>query len=319
MKTAVIIGSEGQDGRYLSQTLLKHSFQVTGLDQQGIRRNGGELRTEASVDILDFSAVSRFVQDEKPDHLYYLAAHHHSSQDHPGDHHRLIEQSFAVNVKGLSHFLEAVRGFSPATRIFYAGSSRMFGLARDSQQNESTPFNPQCIYGITKLAGAQLCQYFREKFHVFACTGIMYNHESPLRGHQFVTQKIVQTAWRIKQGLEDRLVLGDLNSRVDWGFAGDYVRAMMLMLELPRPEDCVVATGETHSIRDFVEESFKLMGLQWQDFVVENSAVLNDQGSRSVLCGDSRKLRSLTGWEPEVDFWGLVKLMAEEVMKNDKK
>jgi GDPmannose 4,6-dehydratase len=305
MKHAIVVGSEGQDGRLISDLLRKSGCEVLGIGRRG------------AVDILDPAAVSDAVGKFQPQEIYYLAAVHHASQDHsdskPG---ALLRDSFRVNVDGLLNFLDAARSHTPKARLFYAASSHVFGLPVRSPQDEITPLNPACAYGITKVAGIQCCRFYREKHGVFAACGILYNHESIYRRPEFVTRKIVSSAARIQHGKEDKLILGDLSAKVDWGYAPDYVDAVRRILQLPEPQDFVVATGIEHSVQEFVEIAFSSLGLDWRKYVTEQRSIALQR--REGLVGDSSKLRRLTGWTPTLDFERMVRLLAAQAEEADR-
>lgn len=294
MKRALIVGGHGQDGQLLQIRLQSEGTIVTVLG-----------RGDVVVD--EFEAVLAHVASA-PDEIYYLAAYHHSSQDAMElNELDLYRRSRSVHVDGLMNFLEAIRQSAPQTRLFYAASSLIFGTSASEMQNELTAINPRCFYGITKAAGLQCCRLYREKHGVFAVGGILFNHESPLRQPKFVIPKIVRAAVAIARGSEERLRLGDLAARVDWGYAPDYVDAMSRILRLPSPDDFVIATGETHSVQSAVEMVFKHLGLDWREHVEESPNVLTR--NRAVLCGDARKLRIATGWAPSMSFPEMLKLL----------
>ncbi len=304
MNRVVVVGAGGQDGRILYERLLAAGCAVLGIARDSIRST--EASTPVSIDITDRRQVQAIVADWRPDEIYYLAAYHHSSQDHMGgDAVEVFEKSHAVHVRGLLHFLEAIKNCRPATRLFYAASSLVFGNVLSAIQDEQTPLNPRCIYGITKTSGVHCCRFYRETHGVFAAAGFLYNHESIYRQEKFVSQKIIRAAAEIAAGQRDQLVLGDLSARIDWGFAPDFVDAMVRILALPEPSDFVVATGEAHSVREFVEIAFRLRGQDWKAHVVEDPALL--QRRRSPLIGDASKLRAATGWKPSVTFPEMVK------------
>lgn len=296
MKTAVITGSAGQDGTYLTEHLSRLGYTVVGLDMG------------TSVNITDAAQIAHLVQQTQPAEIYHLAAYHHSSQDKLTNDLEVFRGSTAVHCLATANFLEAIRQHSPATRFFFAASCHVFGPPPTPVQDETTALNPDGIYGITKQAGWRLCHYYRDKYRVFAAVGILYNHESPLRSPGFVTQKIVQAAVAICAGQQDKLTLGDLDAQVDWGFAGDYVDAMHRILQLPAAEDFVVATGATHRVGEFVEETFRAVGLDWRKHVLVDPSLLR-QSNRLPLVGNSSKLRRMTGWAPRTSFSELVQMM----------
>ena len=297
MTGAVIIGAGGQDGRLLGEQLEQAGASVVRLGR-------------GDVDLLDRAPIDTLVRQHQPREIYYLAAHHHSSEDTlGGDEAALFRTSLDVHVTGLVHFLEAIRTHSPATRLFYAASSHVFGQSEQPLQNEQTPCNPTCVYGITKTAGLHCCRYYRSAHGLFAAAGILYNHESPHRGPKFVSQKIISAALAIAAGHQERLVLGDLCARIDWGYAPDYVDAMRRILALPQADDFVIATGEQHSVQEFVEIAFAAVGMDWREHVVEDSGRITKQ--RRSLAGDASRLRTATGWQPSVTFRRMVQLLIE--------
>jgi GDPmannose 4,6-dehydratase len=287
MSRALIIGSRGQDGTLLTSFLAASGWEVDGVGKE-------------DLDVCRPDAV-KTVLARGYQHIYYLAAYHHSSQDSavPGDR-ELYKKSSEVHVIGLINFLEGIRYVSPASRIFYAASSMVFGSPVQEPQNEDTPFAPLCIYGISKTSGIYLCRLYREKHGVFASSGILFNHESPLRQRKFVIPKIIHSAIAISRGSHEKLHLGDLSARVDWGYAPDYVDAMHRILCLDQPEDFVIATGENHFVQEVVEIVFTALGLDWRDHVLESPSILTRQ--RTALRGDSSKLHKATGWKPTVGF-----------------
>lgn len=303
MTRTIIVGSAGQDGRLLFGRLFREKQPVAGIERNGVRVVENE--SMRPVNILDRAQVDAAVQAFKPTRIYYLAAVHRSSEQHAGDPHRHFERSFAVQVTGLLHFLDAMRRHAADARLFYAASSHVFGRPAGKMQDESTPMNPVCVYGITKAAGAQLCRHYRDEHDVHASVGILYNHESPLRQPQFVSQKIVRAARAIRDGSDAKLILGDLDARIDWGYAPDYVDAMVRVLEQDEPDDYVVATGEAHSVREFADIAFDEAGLDWREHVRQDSLLLTKE--RRELVGDASRLRQRTGWQPSISFETMVR------------
>jgi len=312
VKRSLIVGSRGQDGRLLRDLLNRAGHEVHGLIRPGleIRQPG-----ETARDLLDENDMRSLIGDLKPDEIYYLAAFHHSSESERPAEIELFKRSFAVNVHGLLNVLESVRLVSPSSRVLYAASSHVFGDGASSPQDEQTPLAPTNIYGISKTAGIHACRHYRVQNRVFASAAILYNHESPLRRPEFVSSRIVRGALEIKKGKTDRLVLGNLSAEVDVGYAPDSVDAMWRILQQPIPEDFVVATGELHSIREFVEIVFELAGLDWKRCVTENSGVI--QRSPVALKGDARKLREKTGWCPSVTFREMVTRLWREASRKE--
>lgn len=313
MKTALVVGSQGQDGTYLTRYLVSKRYRVIGISRHGLE--GNVTKKPRTVNILKAKDVSDVLSDFAPDEIYYLAARHHSSQDRKGNDDALFQKSLDIHVRGLCNFLEGMRGLCPKARLFYAGSSHMFGRPESPVQNEQTPLNPVCIYGITKTAGTHTCRFYREKYGLFISVGILYNHESPLRSEKFVSRKIVRAAIAISRGEQKELVLGKLNAVIDWGFAGDYVEAMHKTLNVSVAQDYVIASGKAHTVEQFVRAVFKKLNLDWKQYVREDLNVLHGR----VDChwqGDSSKLKRLTGWKPGTDFIGLVNLMVDAGLKD---
>jgi GDPmannose 4,6-dehydratase len=295
LKTAVIIGCDGQDGTIATDLLKQKQYQVLGIGRGH------------PVDITRKQDVFTFLQTSKPDEIYYLAACHQSSQDQLPETSELLEMSLSINVQGLLYFCEGVRKFTPQTKLFYASSSLIFEGTISPIQDEQTPYSPKSIYGMSKLNGLLLCQYFREQYGVFASCGILYNHESVYRRENFISAKITKAALNIKQGRQDVLMLGDLNAAVDWGYAPDYVQAMHLILNAQKADDFIIASGEKHTVREFVEIAFKHLGLDWQQYVREDTSLVAKK--RKCLIGNPQKLTQATGWRPSVDFPEMIKLL----------
>jgi GDPmannose 4,6-dehydratase len=257
--------------------------------------------------------VEHVISDWAPDEVYYVAAVHQASGDAvPPDDVELFERSHAVHVTGLLHFLEALSE-RRAGALFYAASSLVFGLPAESPQDETTPFRPRDIYGITKTAGAQACRYYREARGVRASVGILFNHESPLRRHNFVSQRIVLGAVAIAGGNQSKLTLGNLSARIDWGYAADYVRAMTLIVRNATPDDYVIATGETHSVQEFAEIAFRRLGLDWREHVVEDRRIITREST--VRVGNASRLRERTRWCPSVTFTEMVESLVDAAAK----
>ncbi|MCX5680655.1 MAG: GDP-mannose 4,6-dehydratase, partial [Candidatus Omnitrophica bacterium] len=240
MKRAVIVGANGQDGRLLYDLLLKQRYSIVRIDKDRVHYPSNTLFKR--VDICRYDEVARFVRKFQPHEVYYLAAFHHSSENLPDKNLELLRRSYDVHVGGLANFLEAIKDFSRKTRLFYAASSHIFDQAKGKLQDENTPQNPVCIYGITKAAGLALCRFYRRRYNIFAATGILYNHESTLRNENFVSMRIIKGAINVKNGKQKELVLGDLSAVIDWGYAPDYVRAMHLIINSKMAEDFIIAT-----------------------------------------------------------------------------
>jgi GDPmannose 4,6-dehydratase len=310
-KTALITGITGQDGSYLAELLLKNGYTVIGGVRRASTTNYWRIEhlldqiTLKPVDLLDQLSLIRLIDDVKPDEVYNLAAMSFvpASWDQP-----MLTGEY--NAQGVTRVLEAIRQVDPTIRLYQASSSEMFGKVREVPQNEATPFYPRSPYGVSKVFAHYITVNYRESYNLYAVSGILFNHESPRRGLEFVTRKVTETVARIKLGMADSLSLGNLDAQRDWGFAGDYVRAMWLMLQQPQAEDYVVATGESHSVRELVEVAFGHVGLDWQKFVRLDPRLLRP-AEVDHLIGDSSKARTALGWRPEMDFTGLIKLMVD--------
>jgi GDPmannose 4,6-dehydratase len=310
MARALIIGCNGQDGRLLFERLDRDGWALLGIGRGTVRRNAAAHDAPAQpVDILDHDAVERAVAGFAPAAVFYLAAFHHGAEDRPADDAELYRRSHDVHVRGLLNVLEAVRRHAAGVRLFYAASSHCFGAAAAPVQDETTPLRPRDPYGITKAAGIQLCRLYRADHAVGASAGVLYNHESPLREPRFLSTKIVRGAVAIARGRRDPLVLGNLAARVDWGYAPDYVDAMIRIVAHATADDFVIATGQAHTVEDFVALAFKRLGLDWRAHVETDRALIAKPAV--ALVGDSAKLRRLTGWAPSVSFADMVGLLVE--------
>lgn len=310
-KRAVITGVTGQDGSYLAELLLAQGYEVVGVVRRSSAPNFSRIQhlldriTLRPADLLDQLSLIRLVSEVRPHEFYNLAAMSFvpASWDQP-----LLTGEF--NAQGVTRVLEAIRHVDTSIRLYQASSSEMFGKVREVPQTELTPFYPRSPYGVSKVFGHCITINYRESYDLFACSGILFNHESPRRGLEFVTRKVTDAAARIKLGLADSLKLGNLDASRDWGFAGDYVRAMWLMLQQPKPDDYVVATGLSHSVRQLVEVAFERIGLPWEQYVTIDPMFLRP-AEVDHLIGDSAKARRELGWEPKVDFRALIHMMVD--------
>ncbi len=311
MPTALITGITGQDGSYLAEFLLDKGYEVWGLARRAstdsherIDHILDRLRL-VQGDLLDQPSLTAALEQAEPDEVYNLAAQSFvpTSWSQPV----LTAEFTAV---GVTRVLEAIRQVNPRIRFYQASSSEMFGKVRQTPQDEMTPFHPRSPYGVAKCYGHYITVNYRESYDMFCASGILFNHESPRRGLEFVTRKVTDGVARIKLGLADRLALGNLDAQRDWGFAGDYVRAMWLMLQQRKPDDFVVATGEAHSVRRLVELAFACVGLDPDDHVVTDPRFVRP-AEVDVLVGNADKARSVLGWKSEVDFAGLVQMMVD--------
>lgn len=310
-KTALITGITGQDGSYLAEFLLEKGYRVVGM----VRRSSSEKFDRIShlgekieicqADLLDQYSIIRLVEEIRPDEIYNLAAMSFvpTSWSQPV----LTAEFTAV---GVTRMLEAVRAVDPKIRFYQASSSEMFGKVKEIPQTENTPFHPRSPYGVAKVYGHWITVNYRESYNIYAVSGILFNHESPRRGLEFVTRKVTHAAARIKLGLTDKLPMGNLDSKRDWGFAGDYVQAMWLMLQQDTPDDYVVATGETHSVRELVEIAFSHVGLDYRNHVVMDERFMRP-AEVDLLIGNPDKAKQVLGWQPRVNFEELVRMMVD--------
>jgi GDPmannose 4,6-dehydratase len=310
-RRAVITGITGQDGSYLAELLLEKGYEVVGAVRRSSAPNLWRLEHLVDridlrpADLLDQLSLIRLIADVRPHEFYNLAAMSFvpASWDQP-----LLTGEF--NSLGVTRVLEAIRHVDPSIRLYQASSSEMFGKVREVPQNELTPFHPRSPYGVSKVFGHYITVNYRESYGLFACSGILFNHESPRRGLEFVTRKVSDGAARIKLGLADSLALGNLDAHRDWGFAGDYVRAMWLMLQRDQPDDFVIASGVSHSVRDLVEIAFGHAGLDWRAHVRLDPRLLRP-AEVDHLVGDATKARDLLAWKPSVAFEALVRMMVD--------
>lgn len=300
--SALVIGSAGQDGRLLIDLLTSQGRSVIACSRNII--SGSELFSERPR-LEDPMWVATLIGETRPEHVYYLAAVHHSSEDRASNDVTAFASMYAANTQGLANVLEAIRTCSPTTRIFYAASSHIFGNPTVCPQDEKTSVQPTTLYGISKAAGFFYCRYYRNVHGLFAVTGILYNHESILRGPQFLSAKITRAVAEIKVGLRQELILGSLDAVVDWGYAPDYVRAMQAMLEQSTADDFVVATGAAHTVRDFAEIAFASVGLDYRIYVRSDASLL--QRDHGVMVGNPARLQSATGWSPSIEFDAMIR------------
>ena len=310
-KRALITGITGQDGSYLAELLLDQGYEVFGVIRRLSAPNVWRIQhlldriTLLPADLLDQLSLIKAVERAQPDEFYNLAAMSFvpASWDQP-----MLTGEY--NAQGVTRTLDAVRAVNNKIKFYQASSSEMYGRVREVPQTESTPFYPRSPYGVSKVFGHYITVNYRESYGLFAVSGILFNHESPRRGIEFVTRKVTDGVARIALGLADTLKLGNLDACRDWGFSGDYVRAMWLMLQQDRPDDYVIATGETHSVKELVEVAFGHVGLEWQKHVLVDPAFLRP-AEVDHLIGNPAKAKKELGWEPSVDFEGLVTMMVD--------
>jgi GDPmannose 4,6-dehydratase len=321
-KTAFITGITGQDGSYLAEFLLSKGYDVHGLVRRvaledpehrlwRLKHLSNKIHMH-SGSLESYASIFNIIEKVKPDECYHLAAQSFVSYS--------FEDEFSTintNVNGALHILSAIKQRAPQCKFYFAASSEMFGKVRETPQDENTPFHPRSPYGISKVAGFDLTRNYRESYGLFGCSGILFNHESPRRGFEFVTRKISLGVARVKLGLSKELRLGNLEAKRDWGFACDYVEAMWMMLQQKQPDDYVIATGETHSVKEFVEAAFGHVGLDWKKYVVEDEQFYRP-AEVNLLCGSYAKAEKQLGWAPKIKFKELVEMMVHndlELMK----
>ena len=319
---ALITGITGQDGSYLADLLLEKGYEVYGM----VRRSSVEKldRIEhirdrvkfVQADLLDQLSIISAIREADPDEVYNLAAMSFvpTSWSQP-----VLTGEFTAI--GVTRMLEAIRLVNKNIKFYQASSSEMFGKVRQNPQNENTPFHPRSPYGVAKVYGHYITVNYRESYGIFAASGILFNHESPRRGLEFVTKKVTNAVAKIKMGLTESLYLGNLDAKRDWGYAKDYVEAMWLMLQQGSPDDYVISTGETHSVKEWVQASFSCLDLDWEKYVKMDEKLLRP-AEVDLLIGDSTKARDKLGWKPQVNFEGLVKLMVEHdynELKNERR
>ncbi|MBC8253881.1 MAG: GDP-mannose 4,6-dehydratase [Ardenticatenia bacterium] len=314
-KKALITGVTGQDGSYLAEFLLSQGYDVLGMVRRTSTVNFDRIRhiqdkiTLVPGDLLDQMSMLDILREHRPEEIYNLAAQSFVpiSWKQP-----VLTGEFTA--LGVTRVLDAMRIIDPEARFYQASSSEMFGQVREVPQTESTPFYPRSPYGVAKVYAHWITVNYRESYNLFACSGILFNHESPRRGLEFVTHKVTHGAARIKLGLDDELRLGNVDARRDWGYAGDYVQAMWLMLQQDQPDDYVIATGQTHSVQRLCEVAFGYLGLDWRKYVVSDPKFIRP-AEVDLLVGDASKARARLGWEPSITFEDLIQMMVDADMK----
>lgn len=315
MKKALITGVTGQDGSYLAELLLSKGYKVYGMRRRTSTPNFENVEhikdqiEWVSGDLTDLASLIEAVRLSDPDEVYNLAAQSFVAASWP--------QPLAtgqITALSVTNMLEAVRLVKPSAKFYQASSSEMFGRVVETPQKETTPFYPRSPYGVAKVYGHWITVNYRESYDMFACSGILFNHESPRRGIEFVTRKVTDGVARIKLGLATELRLGNLDAKRDWGFAGDYVKAMWLMLQQDQPDDFVISTGETHTVEELVKVAFEYVGLDWKNYVVLDEKFVRP-AEVDLLLGDCSKAKQVLGWELEVDFEQLVHMMVDADMK----
>jgi GDPmannose 4,6-dehydratase len=311
LKKALITGITGQDGSYLAELLLSKGYEVYGMVRRSSTENFGRIEhirdklKLLQADLLDQFSIISAVKEANPDEIYNLAAQSFvpTSWDQP-----VLTGEFTA--LGVTRILESIRHVNRGIKFYQASSSEMFGKVMEVPQKESTPFYPRSPYGVAKVYGHYITVNYRESYNIFASSGILFNHESPRRGLEFVTRKITYNAVRIKLGLESSISLGNLDAKRDWGFAGDYVEAMWLMLQQEKPDNYVIATGETHTVEELVRTTFDYLNLDWKKHVKIDPRFIRP-AEVELLIGDSTKAKTQLGWNPKYSFEGLVKMMVD--------
>lgn len=311
-KRALITGVSGQDGSYLAEYLLSLGYEVHGITRSSSIEDPGnrlwrishilDKITLHSGSVESIPSIYRILNNVKPDECYHFAAQSFVSFNFEDEF-----STMSTNVSGTHNLLAALHQIVPHCRFYHSGTSEMFGNVESFPQDENTKFHPRTVYGISKVVGFELTRNYRESYKMYACTGILYNHESPRRGFEFVTRKITSTAAKIKLGLQKEIELGNIDAERDWGFAGDYVKAMHLMLNQDHPDDFVIGTGQLHSVRQFLEIAFSELGLKYQDYLVHN--VKFDRPIGNKLVANPKKAFEKLGWKPQMKFEDLVRAM----------
>ena len=319
MKSALITGITGQDGPYLAELLLSKGYKVYGLvrrlstpNMENIQHIYDKIEL-LSGDLLDQGSLTDAINNSKPDEVYNLAAQSFvkASWDQP-----VLTGEFTA--LGVTRMLEAIRTVNPKIKFYQASSSEMFGKVTETPQKETTRFHPRSPYGVAKVYGHYITLNYRESYNIFACSGILFNHESPRRGIEFVTRKITNAVARISLGKQHKLELGSLEPKRDWGFSGDYVEAMWLMLQQEKADDYVIATGENHSVKEFVQEAFKVVGISdWEKYVVANEPKHMRPAEVDYLIGDASKAQKVLGWKPKTSFRELVEMMVKADLERE--
>ncbi|OGN93032.1 MAG: GDP-mannose 4,6-dehydratase [Chloroflexi bacterium RBG_13_48_10] len=319
IKRALITGITGQDGSYLAEFLLEKGYEVIGMVRRSSTTNFERIEhiqdrlTLVSGDLMDQISIIDIIKTHRPSEIYNLAAQSFVQTS-------WVQPVFTgeVTALGVTRVLDAVRLVDPDIRFYQASTSEMFGKVHESPQSERTPFYPRSPYGVAKLYGHWITVNYRESYDLFACSGICFNHESPRRGHEFVTRKIARGAARIKHNLDKELRLGNMEAQRDWGFAPDYVSGMWLILQQPQPEDFVLATGHTHTVRQFAEVAFGHLGMDYEEYVIQDPAHMRP-AEVELLVGDPSKAKQKLGWETKTSFEELVKLMVDAEVRSIQK
>ena len=305
-KIAIITGINGQDGTYLSRLLLKKNYKIFGIiNPKSKIKNKREDIKIIKIDLNNFKKISQLIKKIKPNEFYHLAAQSFIN-------YKFEDEFFKLNpnINGTHYILSSINKYSPKTKFYFAASSEIFGDARNFPQNEKSEFNPRSAYGISKVAGFHLAKNYREAYNLFSCSGILYNHESPLRNKDFVSRKITSSIARIKFNKQENLKLGNINSKRDWGYAEDYVEAMWMMLQQKKPQDFVIGTGKMHSVKDFLKIAFNYVGLDYKKYIKFDKTLIRPK-DKSILQADARKAARILKWKPKTNFKQLVHKMVD--------
>jgi len=305
-KIAIITGISGQDGTYLSNLLIKKNYKVIGIsnpkNKSKIKSNKIKIK---KIDLNNFKKISDLIKEIKPDEFYHLAAQSFIN-------YKFEDEFFKLNpnINGTHYILSAIKKFSPKTRFYFAASSEIFGDAKSYPQNEKNEFNPRSAYGISKVAGFHITKNYREAYNIYSCSGILYNHESPLRNKDFVSRKITCSVARILLKKQKKLILGNINSKRDWGYAGDYVEAMWKMLQLKKPQDFVIGTGKLHTVKDFLKTAFSHVGLDYKKYLQFDKKLIRPK-DKAILLANPNKAKKILNWQASTNFKELVHQMVD--------
>ena len=313
-KIAIITGISGQDGTYLSKLLIGKKYKVIGITNP---KNKSKIKPTKikikKIDINNFKKISNLIKRTKPDEFYHLAAQSFIN-------YKFEDEFFKLNpnINGTHYILSAIKKYSPKTKFYFAASSEIFGDSKKYPQNENNAFNPRSAYGISKVAGFHITKNYREAYNLYSCSGILYNHESSLRNEKFISKKITSSVARILHKKQQKIILGNINSKRDWGYAGDYVEAMWKMLQQKKAQDLVIGTGKLHSVKDFLKVAFSYVGLDYKKYIQSNKKFMRPK-DRAVLLADPKRAKKILNWKPTTSFKNLVHKMVDSDLKLLKK
>ena len=313
-KIAIITGISGQDGSYLSSLLLKKKYKVIGLTNPNSKKKKNFSKIVLkTIDLNNFKKISELIKKIKPDEFYHLAAQSFIN-------YKFEDEFFKLNpnINGTHYILSAIKKYSPKTRFYFAASSEIFGNVKKYPQNENSKFNPRSAYGISKVAGFYLTKNYREAYNLFSCSGILYNHESPIRKINFVSRKITSSLAKILAGKQKKIILGDIDAKRDWGYAGDYVEAMWKILQQKKPDDFVVGTGITHSVKDFLKIAFEYVNLDYRKYIRLDKKLIRPK-ENIILRADNKKAKKILKWKPRTTFKEMIYKMIDSDIENLKK